>query len=163
MKKILILAAIAIGITANAQVNTGFPVQYLTANGGTEWQIPSNKVDTVVKSTTYFWAIPATSTNMNQDISYTVAVDSIGGTPDMTFTSYVSNDGVHWGGAGTPIVFNAGKKYWSTSTTVPGIADSCVTVNTNPWTAKFFGIKCVVNSNTQRAIYHIVVVAKSTY
>jgi len=163
MKKILSLAILALTLFTGVNAQTGLSPKALQPNGGNVWAIPSNAVDTLVKSTTVFWAAPVSSYLTAQTVSFTVAMDSVGGTPDATFQPYVSNDNVHWTSTGSAIVFNSGKNYWHFSTTVPSISDSCTTVNTNPWTGQYLGIKMTTNSNTQRGVYHITVKAANVY
>lgn len=163
MKKLIaLLAIVVIGFTANAQ--TGITPKALIGNSVGEYHEPSP--DTVVKSTTYFLTAPLYVDNkgFNNDVSFTVSMDSVAGTPDMSVTTWMSNDNLHWTVVNaTPIVFNSAKNYWHVSSTVPSVSDSAVSVNTNPWTGKFIGFKLIVNSNTQRAKYHIVLKTFKTY
>lgn len=172
MKKIIILSSIAVALclsTATIAQQKGLTPQALAYNGGAssdgggEWNIPSTSPDTIVKSTTYFWVADASSFKTAQDVSFTIAIDSVGGTPNATVTEMVSNDRQHWSPTGSAIVFNSAKNYWWTSSTVPAVSDSAVTVNTNPWIGKYIGIKIVFNSNTQRGIYHIKIKACNIY
>ena len=160
MKKIIGLLGIAFILATGIKAQTGLtPIQM----SGTYPDF--NTTDTVIKSTTYFYVAPinSQSKNFNQDVSYTVSMDSVRGTPDMAYTTWVSNDRTHWNVIASAATFNSAKNSWHITSTVPGISDSCITVNTNPWTGMYIGFKLVVNSNTQGAKIHIKVHCASSY
>lgn len=169
MKKLFGILAIGLMLMASgtkqadAQAQIGITPLHLVGSPSGPWTTPEYPGDTVVKSTTYFWDAPVSSFLWNSDVAYTFSVDSISGTPNMAVTTWASNDDIHWTAVASAATFNSAKNYWYTSSTVPGKSDSCISVNTNPWTARWIGFKVVVNSNTQRARYHIKVQAVRTY
>jgi hypothetical protein len=163
MKKLILALIIGVALfaTGTVKAQTGLTPIYLQGSGN-NFTIPTSYHDTVIKSTNYFWVAPVNAGTWNTGVSFTLAMDSIGGSPAATITPYVSNDGIHWTATGTPVVFTT-HSYWHTSSTVPGVSDTAVTVNTNPWTGKYIGLKVAVTSATQRAKYYITVKSYNNY
>lgn len=164
MKKLFGLLAIGLVFASSvATAQTGLTPLYLQGSGN-NWFIPNSSVDTIVKSTTKFWVAPLNSGQWNTGVSFTVAIDSVAGTPTASFQPYISNDGVHWTKTGSLISFgpNASTR-WKLTSTVPGVSDTAITVNTNPWIAKYFGLSMVVTSATQRGVYHITAKTYNNY
>ena len=163
MKKIFGILAIGLLTLGIAKAQTGLTPLYLQGSGN-NYTLPSSYHDTLVKSTTSFWVAPINNTAWNQGVSFTVALDSVAGTPTASFQPYVSNDGQHWTKIGSLISFgpNASTR-WKLTSTVPGVVDTAITVNINPWTAKYIGLSMVTTSATQRGIYHIYVKSYNNY